>query len=351
MSFLWRLNRELIFATGTNTSTIAWPALLRMRMRVAPADFFGVLEEGAELTTVSSTAEMEINGITGQLRLLSSPLLPEAHLTGSFEGGSLTIQSNEVGLEARMASIGHFQNTVNWISDRMTSFLAVHSGIYHEVTSLDGTLAGEEFSAIYPAESYSVAFSQVTDEERKAAICSALAAPNQDQGSYTRYVAACHYFHQAVRLVSPRQVRFSPYAVHAEVLLNLCKSIEALVAPTSRNDLRVKFKNLGFSDAEIESQIVPISLIRNEVDVGHAALNPAVRSEIATLRSFVDRSIQNVAAILRSVGARITLGENPLPPVVERSSDERLAFVSKLKLYLAEPKLNSGTQQPHIVSG
>ncbi|SFU67528.1 hypothetical protein [Pseudoduganella namucuonensis] len=349
MALLWRLNRELVFADGSNAA-IAWPALLVMRIKLTPADFFGVSEEGAALTTVSTSAEMEINGITGQLRIINSPLLTEASLLVSFLDGPFSLTGNEVELEARVTSLAHFQSTVNWISDRLTSFLSVHSGVFHEITELDGELAGQKFSAMYPAASYSVAFAQVTEEERIGAIRSALGAPKQDQGSYARYVAACHYFQQAVRLVSPQQVKFSPYAVHAEVLLNLCKSIEALISPTSRDDLRKKFRALGFNDKQIESQIIPISLIRNEIDVGHAALNPAVCSEISTLRSFVDRSIQNVATILRVVGARIAAGEELLIPLVEQTSDSRLKLVKRLAAYLAKPSLDPVKQQPHIAS-
>lgn len=231
-----------------------------------------------------------------------------------------------------------FESLVNWISILLSQFLTVQIGAFVDIESVDGTVAGQQVMALFPAESYSLLLASVDIESRFARVQSAILGPAVENPSYPRFVVSTRYFHHALRLIAPTEVNYIPYSVHAEVLLNLAKSIEILFGP-SRNELRTRLRELGYSNVQIETQIVPIIIVRNEMDVGHPSSGNANPGEVAVLWRFVDRAIQNVTALLQNVSQYICQNQGFLTPLTDPGETDRAKFVSKIQAYLDEPKL------------
>ena len=88
-----------------------------------------------------------------------------------------------------------------------------------------------------------------------------------------RLLAASAYVHAACRL---RDVGNTPFEFLAELILNLAKALEILFPAKHderRDTYRTELRKLGFSDDEIEKQYVPISILRNCLDVGHPKIS------------------------------------------------------------------------------
>jgi len=85
----------------------------------------------------------------------------------------------------------------------------------------------------------------------------------------------------------------------SEFLVDLVKSLEILVGSSrDRDKMRQGCEKLGFSRTEIESQIIPIVLARNELDGAHPVGARLSDEDILVLRQYVERASQNVRAIL-----------------------------------------------------
>jgi hypothetical protein len=348
MSNFWKLRRQLVCDAAS--TPVAWPAKVDLMYRLKPADLFGVPDEGTQRSTMSGETKFSINGETGKFTVLETGNLSLFHLDGTFKGGSLKIVGNEVSLVASVASESHLESLMNWAAVLLTQFLTVQIGAFVDIESVAGTVSGQKVAALYSAESYSILLASVDAELREERIKNALLGPSIENPSYSRFAASTSYFHHALRLISPLEVNYVPYSAHAEVLLNLAKSIEILFSAPSRDALRERLRELGYSDSQIESQIVPILLVRNEMDVGHPASGHANTEDVATLRRFVDRSLKNVAAILQTVWQRICSNQNYLASLPGDGDTDRARLTAKLKAYLKEPSLDPGARTPIIIS-
>ena len=348
MSNFWKLRRQLVSDPGS--PPVEWPADVKLTFRLKPADLFGVPDGGAPRSTISGETKFSVDGASGKFTVLETGNLPLFRLDGAFKDGSLTIVGNEASLMATVASETHLESLMNWASVLLTQFLTVQIGAFVDIESVRGAVAGQNVAALYPANSYSILLASVDVELREKKIKNALLGPSFDNPSYPRFVVSTRYFHHALRLIAPLEVNYLPYSAHAEVLLNLAKSIEILFSTASRDALRQRFRELGYSDAQIESQIVPIFLVRNEMDVGHPTSGYANPEDVATLRRFVDRSIQNVAAVLQNVRQRISLDQNFLASLPGDVGADRAKLVAKLTAYLKAPSLDPDARTPIIIS-
>jgi hypothetical protein len=87
--------------------------------------------------------------------------------------------------------------------------------------------------------------------------------------SNLRLVRALEYFHTASRL---GRVGNTPWEFAAEIILNLCKSLECLFAAGSRDEVRSGLTHFGISDDEIERVFMPAVALRSALDVAHVSL-------------------------------------------------------------------------------
>ena len=348
MSNFWKLRRLLV---GDGASIpVVWPAEIDLTFRLTPGDIFGVPGAGTPRSTMTGETKFSIDGETGKLVVLETGPLPTFRLDGTFKDGSLIFVGNEAVLKASAVSEQHLESLMNWASVLLTQFLTVQVGSFVDIASVKGTVAGHPVAALYPAESYSILLASVDAALREERIRSALQGPSVDNPSYPRFVASTRYFHHALRLIAPTEVNYVPYSAHAEVLLNLAKSIEILFSAPTRDALRGRLRELGYSDEQIESQIVPILLVRNEIDVGHPTSGQATPEDVATLRRFVDRSLQNVAAILQNVWRHIFLNQSFLDPLHGPADPDRAKLIAKLQAYLEAPRLDPSARTPIIIS-
>ena len=93
-----------------------------------------------------------------------------------------------------------------------------------------------------------------------------------------------------------------------------------------------------FSKAEVESQVIPILLVRDELDVAHP-VGSRIKSELITvLRQYIARSVTNVRAILLRVARMIEREPNFLQDV---SGDlrSRIQLCESLMNHLRQPEL------------
>jgi hypothetical protein len=100
----------------------------------------------------------------------------------------------------------------------------------------------------------------------------------------------------------------------AEIILNLAKSIEVLFS-SDRDRLRGTAKSWGFDSDFIEEKLVRLLLIRNMLDVAHAAVTPLTSAQRETLQAFVFDAECFVKDTLLKVSELIGRSRIPADPV------------------------------------
>jgi len=126
----------------------------------------------------------------------------------------------------------------------------------------------------------------------------------------TRLKAALHYYHVARRLV---EVGDNIWEFVAETFLNYCKVLEALFG-NSRDIIRDQMKLLGYTDEQIESQFIPITLLRNHFDIAHVRLSNPKGIDTPTISKYILILESRVGQLIKTVLEKSHSGEyEPLP--------------------------------------
>jgi hypothetical protein len=337
MSNLWRLKQTVLFDKAESTT---WPALLEAEFELEPSDFFERNENTVAKTSFSGEAEIEINSITGKMRIKKTGLAPALVHKITLPDGTIEITGNKAIVKVKVTDAALVAAYLDWIQVVFSQSLTVQLGIYCSAYFIRGTISEKKFSLAYNADVYSLRINNTEPSKRAALIDQAFNLIDSKSPSYQRFVTCCLYFHHALRLMSPYQVEFPPYVVLSEVLLNLSKCVELLFSCSNRDQLRKQLSNLGYDKEQYESQIISIFFVRNEIDVGHSISGIVDSNEIATLRKFADRAVINVKAVLVLVSQRIAENPHFLAPISTESSKDVKKLIKKLSAYLDHPALD-----------
>lgn len=343
MSNYWLLRRRLVRKDTQGEITL--PGNLDLQLTLRPADLFGA-QSDLPRTTVCETSNMRFEALTGKLLVEQTRDLQPLTFTADFDGGLLKIEGNVARLQAKARDASHVSSLLTWIENILSLHLSVEVGACVEVERIEGEVDGKPVHCFFDPDCFSLSLANVNEDSRAYVIHAALSGPDNQSLSYPRYIESARYYHNALRLVSPQQANYIPYRVFPEVLLNLCKSLESLFCTSQREILRKKFLKIGLTAEEIESQVVPIFLVRNELDIGHAVTGMASPEESLAVRRFIDRSIQNVAAILRMTRAAIQREPDLLPPVTVVHPSDRRRLVARLSHYLTHESLKREFNTP-----
>lgn len=340
MSNFWRLTHRVDFEPGVD---IVFPATAILQIELGPSDYFGHLHKIYPRTSLNGEpTSMSFDLIKGLVTTNDPPPTPFAHEV-NFPTGTLYFHDNYINVAYQVAHADDVLHLLEWISVRITQMLPIHTGIYFEIISCHGRIGNRVLTVGHQAENLSATFARADSETRLEAVDAALMRLDQRSNSYGRFEVASRYYKHALRLMSPIAINFPILVTRPDVLLNLAKCIEILLGTSNRDAARDKLRAFGFTPEETESAFISILVVRNKLDVGHAASGIATRDDVSTLRRFVDRSIQNIGELLRRVQIQMMDNQDLLPPFTNDSADERAKLVEEIKTYLAAPQLAGET--------
>jgi hypothetical protein len=153
-------------------------------------------------------------------------------------------------------------------------------------------------------------FDITTQERQEERIVAAFERLQLIQGmSNRRLAAALHYFHVSCRLIAAGN---SPWEFMAESVLNLSKVIEILFGP-QRDVIRTELAKLGYSEEEIEGDFIPITILRNEFDVGHVTISLLKPEQLKALYGYLERTELNFRNLMRCLLDKVRDGAYELP--------------------------------------
>jgi hypothetical protein len=334
MSYFASLLRQITLEESTEP--VSWPAILDVQAHLSPGELFGVTTDAQDSVVVAplQTVTVTFHGLQGTMHFHAPTTLAATDFCAQLPTGSLEIKGSTARLLIEVTSHQHLNLVADWITLGLGPFLSVQIGVFVEVKTLKGTLGGRSLSAMYADGTYSALFAFLDEKGRSAGIEAALQCIRQDSPSYPRFTVASLYYHQALRLLSPHEISFVPYLAHAEVMLNLVKCLEILFGSDRHDKIRIAAEKLGFESAEIESQIVPIFILRGHYDVAHPRASRPDPKDVKLLRNYIDRSVLNVAYILRRASDQIGKGQLQLNALTPKSESEDAVFKVKLRNYL-----------------
>ncbi|MBE9569247.1 MAG: hypothetical protein IMF11_01355, partial [Proteobacteria bacterium] len=146
---------------------------------------------------------------------------------------------------------------------------------------------------------------------------------------YRRVIAAFYYYRQAERLAALEPDR---QAMVAEVVLNLTKALE-IIFSSDRDQLRFRASRWGFDTNLVEEKIIPLFLLRNQMDVAHVATGPLTPDQKQVVLNFTDIAFSHVHDVLKRVAELVRSGEIELDPISRSLDKDKEELIQTLKKY------------------
>jgi hypothetical protein len=146
-----------------------------------------------------------------------------------------------------------------------------------------------------------------------------------------RIAMAVYYFRHAMRLSVLEPDRQS---MAAEVILNLAKAIE-IVFSSDRDKLRARAKEWGFDSDFIERKVMPILLIRNELDVAHVASAPLSSTQHQAILDFTARAMTHIHTLITRIVEMSQSGCLVADPVSESMDRDKDRLLRRIAEYAA----------------
>ncbi len=307
-----------------------FPSELEIIIDFAPEDSFGV-RGSAPRTTIKLGTRAQINldaneGVTfieGELIDELSCEFQVNELSGMWRGNVLTI----IVLVSSMEDVRRIILSANHMLPATLSF---HLKIFVWIRKFGAQIDNCRFNveAVDNRSHFMVASTEINQSYSIEA-----AQDWVSLGAHSRrLVVAMYYFRQALRLEA---IQPDTQSMTAEVVLNLCKAVEAIF-PGSRDAIRQRAMKIGVNLELLEKRIIPLLLIRNEFDVAHAALTPLQTGQKVSLEEFTSSATQHVHQLLSFVVKGERDGMIKFPQISEDLDKYKERLLSRIAQYTAD---------------
>ncbi len=338
MSYFIARPRALKVTKGS-LQQVRWPTAATAKVELIPHEVFGYSEKQYPRTFVAANAPVRAlwNSNTGEGGFESSVFFDELDVDRILPSGvSLSMRGHFAEASLTSATEDNLTAVLGFLEFDLPAFLSLLFQGFVGVTAVTGTVGTEVEFRLQLRESWHDvrAFSS---ELRDAKVARAIDLSEQELGSESRYLYACLYYQQAMRLNSSHECRLPALHV-AEVVVNLAKCLEILF-PGGHDSVRQGCRALGYSSDEVEHNIIPLLIIRNDFDIAHPVAARVRYEDIRTVYKFVIRSQANVRSLLLRVGRCIRSGNNPLAPLSSETPKRRVALCEKLRAHMEQPSL------------
>ncbi|OPY57638.1 MAG: hypothetical protein A4E49_00007 [Methanosaeta sp. PtaU1.Bin112] len=293
------------------------------------------MEAGGGHTAVRAIeANAFFNANTGEHSIESKTPLEPLDVTIKEPNRTLSLKGNVFSINEHFDDIRALYDIIESLYFVLPALLNIEFADPPIIERVDGIVGDSHFR--WQLSKWEGHFRTTTqDQQEKAVIRSwerlnSLAEPNR------RLLAAIHYFHVACRLA---RCGSTPGEFLPEVLLNLAKTLEVLFPPSgdgkTRDAVRIKLKELGYKEDEIEGKFIPAIALRNEIDVGHVSLCIFNPEQLKILHSFAENAEESFRELFVRVFDNVSSGMFQIVPYeVEVAGPEARKIIDRIQQFM-----------------
>jgi len=115
--------------------------------------------------------------------------------------------------------------------------------------------------------------------------------------------------------------------------------LEVLFPPSgegkTRDAIRNKLKELGYSEDEIEGHFIPAIALRNEIDVGHVGLCNFKTEQLKIIHSYSENAEESFRKLLVKVLDKVSSGEFQIAPYeVEGAGSDAARIIDRMQQHM-----------------
>lgn len=309
-----------------NEKELTFPSDVEIEVCLEPTEQFGIGEKLSKTALQGSEGRLIYDANTGKWGFKSSSPLQPIEVVVEWLNLRLEMQGNIVKAKTHCRAFKDMNDLLIALHYLFPILLNLE---FAEPPTVKYT-RGRVGEAIFNWElAKATQFIDITTKERqeKRVVDSFKRLVNIGNVSIRRLAAALFYFYVARRLVESGN---SPYEFLSEVIHNLNKILEILFG-SQKDKVRNELSKFGYSQDEIESKFIPIMILRNEFDVGHASITIFKTKQLAVLYQYLEYSEKNFRDLLERVVKKIEGGDYALPHVYDLTLEKsKLRTLNKL---------------------
>ena len=302
----------------------SFPAPCSVQALLRPKEIFGEAQLTGKLVVSPGGHKVEMEPDMWHGGIVKKPGGRFSRLlaTGSFFDVPFRLEGNVAIVEGTIDSEASLKRCIHLVGNDLPAFLsaALHGPV--SVTDVFGTIGDVPYEVEVKGTFESVlktidAKARVEDTFKRLAELPAVGAE--------RVFAAYRYLNH-VRWLA--YVESHPLQFIGEQLLNLNKAVEVLIQHSSRDDLRDQLRNLGLREEAVQL-VASLGIIRNEVDVGHSAIELLTGEEHLNLHRFIVQAIELVRWLVEHVTVLSNTGRFE-PKAVTPSKGKRETMLAQV---------------------
>lgn len=317
----YQLQRRVLMKKGQNE--IVFPNDVKIEILFEKSSQFGNIAVKGRTVKQGSKASAIYDANTGRTWVSSdTPILP-IDTTVEWKNLKLRLNGNKLMAIAKCNSQKDLTRLIETLYYMLPALLSIEFPEAPVVNRTGGVIGDVKFN--WELAERTSRFDVTNEDLQEKRVLNSFLRINQLESQ--RLGAAIYYFYTAKRLAETGN---SPFEFLAEIVLNLCKTLQALFGE-SREEVRHELLKCGYSKEEIETQFVPIMILRTQFDVGHVSLAILTRKQLDAFYRFLDNTELNFSELLKRIFDKTKNNEYSIKPDPDSHLDrERLKTINKL---------------------
>jgi len=327
-------HRGLVLKSGIMPSK--FPALVTATITFAPEDAFGVQTVGVRSTAPKDRPAgflWNANEGTSQWQVDFIEKVNATFKQGNFE---VSLDGNKLFIVFDTPSLDHAGQVVASANQFLPALLSFHLRVFVWIKKFEVEIGDTTFNFEIPRSAFGITIA--TKDHNQKQILTALDEWLGADERYFRILSALYYYRHAKRLAIMEP---NPESMVGEVILNLTKAVE-IIFSNNREALRATAKEWGFHEVFIEERIIPLLLIRNELDVAHVTTSPLNPEQRQVITKFTHAALVAVHKLLERISMLARGGKIEIEPTSARMDTDKEKLLDNIRRYLNPHSIGRG---------
>lgn len=291
-------NRVLKIIEGP--SELTFPNILTINAKYGPPEAFGASMNPSRLVLKGIDAELIFNANTGRVLAQSIQKTNSPHVRITGDNSLYELKGQVLHIKTICEDSIELNNILLTCLHGLPALLNIEFPDPPILISLNGILGDSNFR--YELQEAPFQFRPRTIKGLETHVMNSIINIHLLQG---KFMASITYFHTASRLLVAGT---SPWEFMAETILNFCKVLQILFGETM-DQVRNGLGSIGYTSSEIEMDFIPLMVLRNHFDVGHAQRIIPNTEQLQVLYNYLSSSEDNIRYLLKQIFEQIVEGK------------------------------------------
>jgi hypothetical protein len=260
---------------------------------------------------------------SGNVGIISDPPLPPIGFTALFQDVKISIEGNLIKLITRVEKMEDIPTCISTVENYVPPLLNLEIIDCPYITRITGFIGDVPFQWAFHVTMPDMTGVEYSDYTEKLLnkLQNLLIFEGGERN--VRLSAALHYFYIACRLF---RVGNTIWEFMPEIILNLAKVLDSLFVSSgnSRDDIRRGLTSFGASQEIIDSDFMPIVILRNQFGVAHISTATYSSEQLQTIYKYLQFVESKFRTFLLNIIKRVEEGSFSLEEMDTKPEKRRL---------------------------